>query len=103
MSPPVPVGLAAAFGNSPARDAAFVQEFASRAESLGYESLWVPEHIVFFDEYDSRYPYNESGRLEVAADIGLFDPFLALTVAAVATSRLKLGTSVLLIGERNPL
>ena len=33
----------------------------------------------------------------------MFDPFLALTVAAVATTRLKLGTSVLLIGERNPL
>src|SRR5215211_3292125 len=103
MSPSLPIGLSTSFGNTPARDATFVQEFASRAESLGYESLWVPEHIVFFENYESRYPYNESGLLEVGDDAGLFDPFLALTVAAVSTSRLKLGTSVLLIGERNPL
>jgi probable F420-dependent oxidoreductase len=103
MTSTMPIGLSTAFGSTPARDAAFVQELATTAESLGYESLWVPEHIVFFDQYDSRYPYNESGLLEVGADAGLFDPFLALTVAAVATTRLKLGTSVLLIGERNPL
>ena len=63
----------------------------------------MPEHVVFFDRYDSRYPYNESGVLDLGADPGIFDPFLALTVAALATTRLKLGTSVLLIGERNPL
>ena len=97
------IGLSTAFGGSPARDAAFIQEFATRAEAVGFESLWVPEHVVFFDDYESRYPYNESGLLELGSDPGLFDPFLALTVAAVATTRLKLGTSVLLIGERNPL
>jgi probable F420-dependent oxidoreductase len=99
----VDIGLSDAFGGTPARDAGFIQEYASRAEALGFESLWVPEHIVFFDRYDSRYPYNESGVLDLGANPGVFDPFLALTVAAVATTRLKLGTSVLLIGERNPL
>jgi len=99
----VHIGLSDAFGGTPARDAGFIQEYAARAEALGYESLWVPEHIVFFDRYDSRYPYNESGVLDLGADPGVFDPFLALTVAAVATTRLRLGTSVLLIGERNPL
>ena len=57
------IGLSDAFGGSPARDATFIQEYAAKAESLGFESLWVPEHIVFFDHYDSRYPYNESGLL----------------------------------------
>jgi probable F420-dependent oxidoreductase len=99
----VHIGLSDAFGGTPARDAAFIQEYATRAESLGFESLWVPEHVVFFDRYDSRYPYNESGVLDLGSDPGVFDPFLALTVAAVATTELKLGTSVLLIGERNPL
>ncbi len=97
------IGLSDAFGGTPARDAAFIQEYATVAESLGFESLWVPEHVVFFDRYDSRYPYNESGVLDLGSDPGVFDPFLALTVAAVATTQLKLGTSVLLIGERNPL
>ena len=97
------IGLSDAFGGTPARDAGFIQEYAARAEALGFDSLWAPEHIVFFDRYDSRYPYNESGVLDLGANPGIFDPFLALTVAALATTRLKLGTSVLLIGERNPL
>src|SRR5262249_26307655 len=91
------------FGGSPGRDAAYIQEFATKAEAVGFESLWVPEHVVFFDEYDSRYPYNETGTLNLGSNPGIFDPFLALTVAAVATTGLRLGTSVLLIGERNPL
>jgi probable F420-dependent oxidoreductase len=99
----VHIGLSDAYGGSPSRDAAYIQEFAAKAEAVGFESLWVPEHVVFFDRYDSRYPYNESGSLQLGADPGVFDPFLALTVAALATTRLKLGTSVLLIGERNPL
>jgi probable F420-dependent oxidoreductase len=99
----VDIGLTDAFGGTPARDAGYIQEYAARAEAVGFDSLWVPEHIVFFDRYDSRYPYNESGVLDLGANPGIFDPFLALTVAALATTRLKLGTSVLLIGERNPL
>ena len=97
------IGLSDSFGGTPARDAIFIQEFAAKAEAVGFESLWVPEHVVFFDEYDSRYPYNESGSLDLGANPGLFDPFQSLTVAALATTTLKLGTSVLLIGERNPL
>ncbi len=97
------IGVSEAFGGSPARNAAFVTEFATKAEELGYDSLWVPEHVVFFDTYESRYPYNESGLLNVGSDPGIFDPFLALTVAALATTHLVVGTSVLLIGERNPL
>jgi probable F420-dependent oxidoreductase len=97
------IGVSEAFGGSPARNAAYVTEFATKAEELGYDSLWVPEHVVFFDTYQSRYPYNESGLLSVGSDPGVFDPFLALTVAALATTRLVVGTSVLLIGERNPL
>jgi probable F420-dependent oxidoreductase len=99
----VHIGLSDAYGGSPARDAAYIQEFATKAEAVGFESLWVPEHVVFFDRYDSRYPYNASGQLQLGSNPGVFDPFLALTVAALATTRLKLGTSVLLIGERNPL
>jgi probable F420-dependent oxidoreductase len=97
------VGVVEAFGSTPARGVDFLQEYAARAEALGFDSLWVPEHIVFFDTYESRYPYNEDGVLAMGADPGLFDPFLTLTAAAAATSTLRLGTSILLIGERNPL
>lgn len=97
------VGIADAFGGSPARDVTFIQDYAKKAEAVGFDSLWVPEHVVFFESYESRYPYNETGTLALGSTPGVFDPFLALTAAALATTSLKVGTAVLLIGERNPL
>jgi probable F420-dependent oxidoreductase len=99
----VNVGVVETFGSSPARGLEFVQAYARLAESLGFDSLWVPEHIVFFDRYESRYPYSEDGSLALGADPGIFDPFLCLTAVALATTTLRVGTSVLLVGERNPL
>src|SRR5258708_25912997 len=69
------IGVAEAFGASPSRDLAYLQEFARRAEEVGFDSLWMPEHIVFFDTYGSRYPYNESGTLVLGDQPGLYDPF----------------------------
>ena len=97
------IGVADTFGNSPNRGAQYIKDFAATVESLGFDSLWVPEHIVFFDDYESRYPYNETGTLALGRNPGVFDPFPALTVAAMATTTLEVGTSILLIGERNPL
>ena len=97
------IGVAESFGTSPARNVEYVQEFAVTAERLGFDSLWVPEHIVFFDTYESRYPYNETGTLALGNEPGIFDPFPTLTAAGLATTTLEVGTSVLLIGERNPL
>ena len=55
---------------------------ARRAEELGFESLWIPEHLILPVEYRSRYPYAESGRLPVPPDTPLHDPFVALAYAA---------------------
>ena len=97
------IGVSEAFGASPARNVDYVREFAGKLEDLGFESLWVPEHVVFFDSYESRYPYNETGTLALGRDPGLFDPFATLTAAGLCTTTLKVGTSILLLGERNPL
>ena len=97
------IGFNEAFGTSPSRGGDYIVEFATTIERLGFDSLWVPEHIVFFDNYRSRYPYNESGELALGSTPGVFDPFTALTAAALATTDLRVGTSILLIGERNPI
>src|SRR4051812_9863847 len=97
------IGVAESFGVSPARDLTYIQEFSTKAEALGFDSLWVPEHIVFFDRYESRYPYNESGVLALGQNPAIFDPIPTLTAAAIATTTLQVGTSIMLIGERNPL
>src|SRR4029450_2591091 len=73
------------------------------AEERGFESLWVAEHVVLFDEYDSAYPYDTSGRFPAAGAPGLREPFTALTYLAAVTERIRLGTGICLVPQRNPV
>ncbi len=81
-----------------------IAQVARRADEIGFDSLWAPEHTVLFDEadYTSRYPYNDTGRIMVGRG-DLLDPFAALTFAAAHTNRIKLGTGICLVPHRNPL
>jgi probable F420-dependent oxidoreductase len=75
---------------------------AGRAvEERGFHSLWAPEHVVFFEEYASRYPYSDDGRLPAGGTP--IEPFLALTWLAASTQRLRLGTGICLVPQRNPV
>ena len=74
---------------------------ARRAEELGFESLWIPEHLVLPVQYRSRYPYAASGRMPVPPDTPLHDPFLALAYAAAVTSRIRLATGIFVVPLRN--
>lgn len=80
----------------------FLSEAGQIAEELGFHSLWVPEHVLFFPEYDSRYPYSDDGKLK-GNPRSLIDPFSALTFIAASTSRLRLGTGICLVPQRNPV
>jgi probable F420-dependent oxidoreductase len=73
------------------------------AEERGFESIWVAEHVVLFDEYDSAYPYDPSGRFPTGGDAGLLEPFTALTYLAAVTERIRLGTGICLVPQRNPV
>lgn len=75
---------------------------AQRAEALGFESLWIPDHIVLPTEYRSRYPYSASGRMPAPPDTPFHDPMMALAFVAGATSRIRLATGVLVLPMRNP-
>lgn len=97
------VGIAAAFGDSPLRDIGFLKAFAQAAEECGFNSLWVPEHIVFFTRYTDPYPHTPDGVAPWKGRFGLYDPLLVCTVAAGVTTRLRLGSAVLIVPERPPL
>jgi len=60
-----------------------VRDFLQKAETLGYEGLWVQEQIL--------------------GDYPILEPVSLLTYAAALTSKLRLGTSVLLTVLRNPV
>lgn len=75
---------------------------ARRAEEMGFESLWVPEHPIIPVETSSPWPGSPDGIIpKVYADI--VDPFVALGRASAVTNTLKLGTGICLVPERNPL
>jgi probable F420-dependent oxidoreductase len=73
------------------------------AEERGFESIWVAEHVVLFDDYDSQYPYDPSGRFPTGGDAGLLEPFTALSYLAAVTERIRLGTGICLVPQRNPV
>lgn len=79
-----------------------LREFARRMEELGYDSLWVSDHVVIPREYESRYPYNPSGRLSWI-DLPLLEPLSTLLFVAGVTERPRLGTTVLVLPMRNPV
>lgn len=67
-----------------------IREAARAAEQLGYDDVWVSDHIVSPAAQDYPSPY-------------LFDPVLTLTYAAAVTERVGLGTSVLVVAQYHPL
>ena len=73
---------------------------AQQAEQLGYDSLWIPEHPVIPRGELTPYPFGGP----LPEHYGRWvDPFIALTVVAGATSRLKLATGICLLPEREPI
>ena len=75
---------------------------ARHLEDMGFATIWAPEHVLFFPHYASSYPYSDDGRIPGEPD-GLLDPFTALTFAAAHTSRIRLGTGICLVPQRQPV
>ncbi len=75
-------------------------DLARAVEERGFESLWFPEHTHIPASRQSPWP----GGGELPEEYWhTYDPFVALTAAAVATTTLKLGTGICLVMERDPI
>jgi probable F420-dependent oxidoreductase len=81
----------------------FLRVLGPALEERGFESVWLGEHVVLFDEYHSRYPYADHGKVPLGGDIGLLEPFTALTYLAAVTDTLRLATGICLVAQRNPV
>jgi probable F420-dependent oxidoreductase len=82
-------------GSGALADAEGVAEVARAAEELGYESVWVGEHPVLIDPHAAPSPLPSHSEL--------LDPVAVLAYAAATTTRVKLGTGILILPLRNPV
>ncbi len=68
---------------------------ATTAEELGYSTVWVADHVVFPSQIPGGYAFNPEDPF--------LDPLTVLAALAYKTSRIKLGTAVLILPYRHPL
>ena len=68
---------------------------ARAAEAAGFDSLWGGEHVVLPDPQEPPSPLAPGDRI--------IDPVVALAFLAGHTSRIRLGTGIIILPQRNPL
>ena len=78
----------------PSRAVVDIARFARRAEELGFESLWAPEHTIVPVATETEVPEGYDS---------IPDLVVVLAVASSATTTIKLGTAVCLVPEHDPL
>jgi len=80
---------------------AFHIEVTLEAERLGFESVWLPEHLIFpLEMAGSPHPGEEHPPVPPTTPV--YDAFAYLAYLAGRTSRIRLGTNVYLLGLRHP-
>ncbi|MEU8344036.1 LLM class F420-dependent oxidoreductase [Spirillospora sp. NPDC048832] len=84
-------------------DPAWIGAYVRHAETCGFESVGAVEHAVVASGYSSVYPYDASGRMELADDLDIPDPLDLLAFLAGQTSRIGLATGVLVLPNHHPV
>jgi probable F420-dependent oxidoreductase len=85
-------------------DPAPIIHYAQAADRVGFESLWIPEHVAIPHDYQSRYPYRPEGKLPGDdEDMNWPEPLLCLSYVAAVTKKIRLGTIVIILPLRHPL
>jgi probable F420-dependent oxidoreductase len=84
-------------------DPVWMAAFAQHVEACGFDGLVVVEHSVVVRDYDSAYPYDPSGRMEIAPGCDLPDPLDLLAFLAGTTTRIDLATGVLVLPNHHPV
>lgn len=82
---------------------AALRALAQAAEELGFDSIWVSDHVVIPARIESPYPYSPDGVFRLGPRAPYLEPLTALTYLAGCTRTVRLGTHVLILPYRHPI
>lgn len=77
-------------------------EIARAADSLGYDSLAMPDHVVDLETLRTPYPYTRNGARRWGFEAEWPDPWVLAGALSTVTTRLRFFTSVYVPAARNP-
>ena len=80
-----------------------IAAMARAAEQAGASSVWVSDHLLMVDERTTQYPYSDDGAPTWAVDVDYYEALSCVGAMAAATDRVRVGTAVLVLPQRNVL
>ena len=78
-------------------------DVARTAETYGWDTITVPDNLMFPEQVSADYPYSEDGQRFWPPDSKWLDPFVAIPMMAAVTSKITFYTNVLKLPIREPL
>lgn len=85
-------------GFGPMADPDKLRRLARKADQLGFQSLWLYDHVAFPAKIPETY-----GKIEFTPETPFLDPIATLSFLAAETKQIRLGTGILLAALRHPL
>lgn len=76
---------------------------ARHVDSLGYDTIAVPDSVFFPETVSAGYPYSEDGARFWEPETPFVDPFVSIPAMAAVTERVRFLTNVFKVPLRNPL
>ena len=87
----------------PLADPPTILQLARHAEDVGFESIWLADHVAFPVSFKSEYPYSAKGGFPTRLSDPLMEPVASMAVLVGATKRVRIGTAALIMPYRNPV
>jgi probable F420-dependent oxidoreductase len=78
-------------------------EVACAAEQHGFESVWLPEHLVLPATLPSTYPYTPDGDPPISPTTALYDPWVVFGGIATVTTSIRVASNVFVLPLRHPI
>jgi probable F420-dependent oxidoreductase len=78
-------------------------DLAETCEQLGFDGVFVNDHVIVPNQITSPYPYRANGIFPILPNENILDPIITLTYIAAQTTQIELGLSVLVLPYRQPI